>query len=347
MGKNLPTTDRLATVFGGSGFVGRHIVQALARDGWRVLAAVRRPDLAGFLRPLGAVGQIELVQANLRYPESVAAAVAGADLVVNAVGVKRQTGRQTYDAVHVSGAAAVAQAATAAGIDKLVHISGIGADARSPNAYVASKGFGEAATLEAAPSAIILRPSVLFGPEDDFLNRFGALARGLPVLPLFGGGETRLQPTFVGDVAQAALAAIANPAAAGRVYELGGPEILTLRQIVELTLHIVERRRGLVALPFPVARLLAWSTEVASALSFGKFPQSLTTTRDEVELLRGDNVVSAAAIAEGRTFHDLGVNAQAIEAIAPSYLYRFRKTGQYGARHLVNAAEPQRRVSSS
>ena len=328
--------DRLATVFGGSGFVGRHIVRALAREGWRIRVAVRRPDLAGFLRPLGVVGQIELVQANLRYPDSIAAAVEHADAVVNAAGIQRQAGRQTYEAVHAVGAGAVARAATAAGSKTLVHVSGIGADARSPNLYIASKGRGETAVREASPNAIILRPSVAFGPEDDFLNRFGALARALPALPLFGGGATKLQPVFVGDVALAALAAIAAANPAGSVYELGGPEVLTLRAIAELTLRIVERRRLLVPLPFGVAKMLAWSTEVASTLSLGRFPpKALTTTRDQVELLRHDNVVSAAAIAEGRTLRELGINAQGVEAVAPSYLYRFRKTGQYAARRLA------------
>ena len=228
-----------------------------------------------------------------------------------------------------------ARAAAAAGIETLVHISGVGADARSPNAYIASKGRGEIAVREASPNAVILRPSVVFGPEDDFLNRFGALARALPALPLFGGGATKLQPVFVGDVALAAVAAIGDASTAGRAYELGGPEVLTLREIAALTLRIVERRRALVPVPFALARLLAWSTEVASTLSLGAFPAALTTTRDQVELLRHDNVVSAAAIAEGRTLRELGISAQGIEAVAPSYLYRFRKTGQYAARRLA------------
>jgi NADH dehydrogenase len=335
MAEFFPSADRLAIVFGGSGFVGRHIVRALAREGWRIRVAVRRPDLAGFLRPLGVVGQIELVQANLRFPDSVAAAVEGADAIVNASGIKRQSGRQTYEAAHVIGAGEIARAAAAAGIDKLVHISGVGADPDAPNPYIASKGRGETAVREASPAAIILRPSVIFGPDDDFLNRFGALARALPALPLFGGGATKLQPVFVGDVASAALAAIGDAGAAGRTYELGGPEVLTLREIAALTLRIVERRRALVPVPFGFARLVAWSTEVASTLSLGAFPAALTTTRDQVELLRHDNVVSAAAIAEGRTLRDLGISPQGIEAIAPSYLYRFRKTGQYAARRLA------------
>ena len=323
-------SDRLATVFGGSGFIGRHVVRALAREGWRVRVAVRRPDLAGFLRPLGAVGQIEAVQANLRYPESVKAALEGADAAVNAAGVKRQSGRQTYQAVHVLGAGEIARAASAAGVRALVHISGIGADAASRNPYIASKGLGEAATREAFPGAIVLRPSVVFGPEDDFFNRFAALARVLPVLPLFGGGATKLQPVFAGDVGLAAARAL-DGAAAAAPYELGGPEVMTLREAIERTLSIVERRRALLPLPFGVARLLAHTTEAACAISLGVFPRMLTTTRDEIELLRHDNVVSAAAIAEGRTLSGLGVNPQGVEALAPAYLYCFRKTGQYAS----------------
>ena len=328
-------SDRLATVFGGSGFVGRHVVRALAREGWRVRVAVRRPDLAGFLNPLGAVGQIEAVQANLRYPESVKAAVEGADAVVNAAGIKRQSGRQSYEAVHVFGAGEIARAAAAEGVGSLVHLSGIGADAASRNPYIASKGRGEAATREAFPGAIMLRPSVVFGPEDDFFNRFAALAPFLPVLPLFGGGATKLQPVFAGDVALAAAHALDDAAAAGRTYELGGPEVMSLREAVERTLRIIERRRALLPLPFGVSRLIARSTEIASAITLGRFPKMLTTTRDEIELLRHDNVVSAAALAEGRTLRDLGVNPQGVEAIAPSYLYRFRKTGQYASSRAV------------
>ena len=293
--------------------------------------AVRRPDLAGFLQPLGVVGQVQAVQANLRYPDSIKAAIEGANAVVNVAGVKRQSGKQTYDAVHVLGAGEIARAASAAGVGALVHVSGIGADAASSNPYIASKGRGEGATLQGFPDAIVLRPSVVFGPEDEFFNRFAALARFLPVLPLFGGGATKLQPVFAGDVALAAARALEGAAAAARTYELGGPEVMTLREAVERTLRIVDRRRALVGLPFGVSRLVARSTEIASALSLGRFPKALTTTRDQIELLRHDNVVSAAAIAEGRTLRDLGVNPQGVEAIAPAYLYRFRKTGQYAS----------------
>jgi len=324
-------SDRLVTVFGGSGFVGRHVVRALAREGWRVRVAVRRPDLAWFLKTLGAVGQIEAVQANLRYPDSVRAAVAGASAVVNAVGIKRQSSRQNYDAVHVFGAAEIALAAAAEGASMLAQISGIGADPASTNLYIASKGRGEAAAREAFPGLVVLRPSVVFGPEDEFFNRFAALARLLPVLPLFGGGATRLQPVFAGDIGLATAHTLSDAAAAGKIYELGGPDVMTLREIVEHTLRVVERRRLLAPLPFPLARLLARSTEIASAVSLGKFPKALAITRDEIELLRFDNVVSAAAIAGGRAVRDLGIIPQSVETVTPSYLYRFRKTGQYAS----------------
>jgi NADH dehydrogenase len=321
--------DRIVTVFGGSGFVGRHIVRALAREGWRVRAASRRPDLAGFLRPLGTVGQIEPVQANLRYPESIAAAMEGAEAVVNAAGIKSQHGRQSFEAVHVFGAGEIARVARAQNVATLALVSGIGADASSANPYIASKGRGEAETRSSFPGAVILRPSVVFGPEDEFFNRFAELSRFLPALPLFGGGSTRLQPVFAGDVALAALRAIDGRAKAGEVYELGGPEIMTLREAVEFVLRVVERRRALVGLPFNLSRLMAGATEIASGATLGLFPAALTTTRDQIELLRADNVVSQEAIAEGRTLAGLDIVPQGVEAIAPAYLGRYRKTGQY------------------
>jgi NADH dehydrogenase len=216
-------SKRLVTVFGGSGFIGRYVVRALARRGWRVRVAVRRPDLAGFLQPLGDVGQIHAVQANLRYPASIASALIGADAAINLAGVQRQQGRQTFEAVHVFGAREIARAAAAHGVKTLVHGSGIGADAHSPSPYIASKGRGDAAVREAFPNAIILRPSVVFGPEDDFLNRFALLARYMPVLPLFGGGDAKMQPAYVGDIGEAAAQAIEGRAKAGETYELGGP----------------------------------------------------------------------------------------------------------------------------
>src|SRR5271166_3636123 len=328
-----PTTEtsRLATVFGGSGFVGRHIVRALARRGWRVRVAVRRPGLAMFLQTTGVVGQVLPVQANLRYPASVAAAVAGAEMVVNAVGVQGEKGAQTYRAVHVEGAKTIATAAKKAGVESLVHVSGIGADAKSVSPYIASKGLGEAATLDQFPNAVILRPSVVFGPEDDFFNRFAALARVFPVMPLFGGGQTRLQPVYAGDVALAAAAALAGGARQGAVYELGGPEVMTLREIAELVLKTIDRRRPLVGVPLGPSRLIASLTSFMSKATLGRFPKMLTTSRDQVDLLAADNVVSEKAEAEVRVLRGLGVLPQAPDAIVGVYLVRFRRTGQYEA----------------
>jgi uncharacterized protein YbjT (DUF2867 family) len=321
--------NRLATVFGGSGFLGRYIVRALIHDGWRIRVAVRRPDLAAFLQPIGGVGQIQPVQANLRFPESIAAAIEGATAVINATGIKAQSGAQTYTAVHVEGARALTKAVLAARIPTYVHISGIGADPKSASPYVASKGLAEQATRETFPGAVIMRPSIVFGPEDDFFNRFGALACRLPALPLLGGGRTRLQPVFVGDVALAVAAALSGLAKPGHAYELGGPRIMTLREAAELTLRAIDRRRLLIGLPLAPSRWIAASTEFAAKATFGLFPKLLTTTREEVDLLASDNVVSAQAEAEGRTLSALGVQPQAVEAIIPSYLVRFRRAGPY------------------
>ncbi len=323
--------NRLATVFGGSGFLGRYVVRALVHQGWRIRVAVRRPDLAAFLQPIGGVGQIQPVQANLRFPDSIAAAIEGASAVVNATGVKAESGAQTYAAVHVDGALALARAALGARVSSYVHISGIGADANSASPYIASKGLGEKATRETFPDAVIMRPSVVFGPEDDFFNRFGALACLLPALPLLGGGRTWLQPVYVGDVGQAVAAALSGLAKPGLAYELGGPRTMTLREAAELTLREIDRRRLLVGLPLGPSRWIAASTEFASKATFGLFPKLLTTTRDQVDLLASDNVVSAEAEAEGRVLSALGVQPQAAEAIVPSYLTRFRRTGQYEA----------------
>src|ERR1700722_16457571 len=324
-------SKRLVTIFGGSGFIGRYVVRALARRGWRVRVAVRRPDLAGFLQPLGDVGQVHAVQANLRYPASIASALIGAGAAITLAGIQRQQGRQNFEAVHVFGAREVARAAAAQGVGILVHGSGIGADADSSSPYIASKGRGEAVAREAFPNAIILRPSDVFGPEDDFLNRFALLARYMPVLPLFGGGDAKMQPAYVGDIGEAAAQSIDGRAKPGETYELGGPEAMTLREIAAFVCRETDRRRALLPVPFGIARLMAGGTELASALSLRLFHQALTTTRDQVELLRRDNLVSAAATAEGRTLQGLGVIAQGMEAIAPAYLYRFRKTGQYAS----------------
>jgi uncharacterized protein YbjT (DUF2867 family) len=324
-------SKRLVTVFGGSGFIGRYVVRALVRRGWRVRVAVRRPDLANFLQPLGDVGQIHAVQANLRYPASIASALIGADAAINLAGIQRQQGRQNFEAVHVFGAREIARAAATHGVKTLIHGSGIGADAHSSSPYIASKGRGEEAVRAAFPDAIILRPSVVFGPEDEILNRFALLARYLPILPMFGGGSTKLQPVYVGDVGDATALAIEGRAKPGATYELGGPEVMTLREIAAFVCRETDRHCALAPVPFGIAKLMARGTEIASALSLGMFPKALTTTRDQIELLRGDNLVSAAAEAEGRNLHGLGVIAQGVEAIAPAYLYRFRKTGQFAS----------------
>ncbi len=314
-----PVTNSLVTVFGGSGFLGRHVVRALARRGYRIRVAVRRPELAGFLQPLGYVGQIQLVQANLRYPQSVRRAAEGADAVVNLVGILSPSGRQSFKAVQAFGARAVAEAAAQAGA-RLVHVSAIGADAQSESVYARTKAEGEAAVRELVPDAVILRPSLVFGPEDEFFNKFAAMARLSPALPLIGGGQTRFQPVFVGDVAAAVEAAVDGKAKAGTTYELGGPEVRTFEELLKLTLHEIGAKRPLVTLPFGFASFLAGIVE--------HFPMAPLTS-DQVTLLKTDNVVSQAAQSEGRTLADLGVAPMALASALPSYLWRFRKAGQF------------------
>jgi NADH dehydrogenase len=311
--------DTLVTVFGGSGFVGRHVVRALAKRHYSIRVAVRRPELAGHLQPLGRVGQIHTVQANLRHPGSVAAAVRDADVVVNLVGILYERGRQRFDAVQTAGAEAVALAAAQHGA-RLVHMSSLGADETASSAYARSKAAGEKAVLAAVPGATIFRPSVVFGPEDDFFNKFAALARFMPALPLIGGGTTRFQPVFAGDVAAAFAAAAAGETRPGTTYELGGTEVVTLREVIEYVLATIERRRLLVPIPFWLAKM------EAMILQF--MPKPLLTP-DQVELLRRDSVVSEAAAREGRTLHGLGIEPTSLQAIVPSYLWRFRRSGQF------------------
>ena len=313
-------SQTLVTIFGGSGFIGRHVVRALARRDYRIRVAVRRPDLAFHLQPLGRVGQIHAVQANLRYPESVNAAVRDADVVINLVGILAESGAQRFSAVQAEGAAAVAAAAKAAGA-RLIHVSAIGADPQSSSAYARTKAAGEEAARAAVPQAVIFRPSVVFGAEDEFTNRFAALAQLSPMLPLIGGGETRLQPVFVGDVATAIAEAVDGRARNGATYELGGPEVMTLRAIIAFILKTIERERVLLPLPFALAKLNALALQFA--------PGAFKLTPDQVDLLRSDNVVSEAAKAAGLTLQGLGITPDSLEAIAPSYLWRFRKTGQF------------------
>jgi uncharacterized protein YbjT (DUF2867 family) len=312
--------DTLVTVFGGSGFLGRNVVRALCKRDYRIRVAVRRPELAGHLQPLGKVGQIHAVQANLRYPASVEAAMRDSHVAINLVGILAEGGAQTFDAVIGSGAGTVAKAADAVGA-RMVHVSAIGADANSPSRYARAKAAGEKAVLTAAPAATILRPSVLFGPEDEFTNRFAALARMSPVLPLIGGGVTRLQPAYVGDVATAVADAVDGKTKPGATYELGGPEVLTMREIMEIVLATIERQRMLISLPFGLAKLKALFLQFA--------PGPLKLTPDQVALLRSDNVVSDEAKAAGLTFEGLGIGADSLEAIAPLYLWRFRAAGQF------------------
>lgn len=335
MADTLVRTGNLVTVFGGSGFVGRHVVKALAQHGWRVRVAARRPDLAFHLQPSGVVGQIHAVQANLRFPDSVARALRGADAVVNLVGLLAQGGKQTFSNLHVEGVKTIAEAARTAGITRFVQMSAIGADTNSSAVYGRTKAEGEAAVLAAVPGAIILRPSVVFGPEDKFFNRFAGMATMMPALPLIGGGTGKLQPVFVGDVAEAVALALDGQAKAGSIYELGGPEVRSFREILEFILKTTGRKRRLVSLPFPAATAMAGVTEKIKALTLGLLPEMLDMTRDQVELLKSDNVVSASAIAEGRTLLGLGIVPESYEAIVPTYLYRFRKTGQYAAQRMT------------
>jgi NADH dehydrogenase len=322
----------LATVFGGSGFIGRHAVRALAADGWRVRAATRRPDLAGYLQPMGAVGQIHPVQANLRYPDSVRRAVEGADAVVNLVGILAEcrlclsrAARQSFHAVHVAGARAAARAAKEAGARTFVHVSAIGADRGYWAKYARTKAAGEAAVLAEFPSAVVLRPSLVFGPEDQLFNRFAAMARSplVPLLPLIGGGKTRLQPVYVGDVAAAIAAACAGRAQSRTIYELGGPEVVTFRRLLDLVQAWSGRRRRYLPIPFWLAQVGAFLT---AWLPHGLRP----LTVDQVRMLMRPSVVSDAAQEEGRTLGGLGVEQpHAMAAIVPAYLERFQPHGQF------------------
>jgi NADH dehydrogenase len=305
------------------------VVRALAQRGWRIKVASRRPDLAIHVQPMGRVGQIHAVQANVRYPASVAAALRNSDAVVNLVGILSSSGRQNFDAVHSFGARAVARAAKEQGVTELVQVSAIGADPDSESDYARTKGRAEASVREVVPGAVIIRPSVLFGPEDDFFNRFAALARVSPVLPLMGGGSSRFQPAYVGDVAEAVARLLEGRGAPGTTYELGGPEVKTFRELMAYICEVTGRRRGLLPIPFGLARPPALLSEIVDGLTFGAMPSMLRLSRDQLKLLKSDNVVSAAAQAERRTFAGLGIEPQAVESIVPSYLYRFRKTGQF------------------
>ena len=323
----------LVTVFGGSGFVGSQIVRALARSGARIRVAVRNPGRGYRLRMLGDVGQIEVIQANIRDEPSVARALDGAQACLNAVGVLFESGRQRFDDLHARAAGALARSAVAAGADRFVQISAIGADANSPAAYARSKAAGEAAVREAAPFATILRPSIVFGVDDQFFNRFAAMAGLAPALPLIGGGGTRFQPVFVGDVAEAAAKALDDPATAGRVYELGGPGVYTFKALMKIMLAEIGKSRALAPIPFPIAGLMGRAGDV---LAMAGFPPPITS--DQVAMLKTDNLVAPGALG----LADLGITPQALEPIIGTYLYRYRKGGQYAELSAAAAAMPPR-----
>jgi uncharacterized protein YbjT (DUF2867 family) len=312
-------TPKLVTVFGGSGFIGRHVVSALAKRGYLIRVATRRPELAGHVQPLGNVGQIQPVQANLRVRWSVDRAVEGAAHVINLVGILYQSGAQTFSTVQQEGAKNVAEAAKAAGA-KLTHGSAIGAAEKSKSAYARTKALGEKAVLETVEDAVIFRPSIVFGPEDQFFNRFANMARYSPMLPLIGGGKTKFQPVFVGDVAEAIARSVDGGVKGGHIYELGGPNVMTFRQCMEQMLEIIDRKRLLVPVPW-------WLAEIQGAV-LGLLPKPMLT-RDQVTLLKTDNVVSREAEEAHRTFAGLGIRPQSTASVLPSYLWRYRPAGQF------------------
>ena len=313
---------RTVTVFGGSGFLGRYVVRQLARDGWVIRVAVRDPKRAQYLKPMGVVGQVVPMATRLQDEASVARAVEGADAVINLVGILYESGKQSFDAVHHQGAKRIAKAAKAAGVKQLVQISAIGASAKSASDYARSKAAGEQAVRKAFKEAVILRPSIIFGPEDGFFNRFAAMARLSPALPLIGGGETRFQPVYVTDVADAVAAVLARPEAEGQTYELGGPKVYSFKELMQLLLKTIGRRRLLLPLPFSIARVQAAVLELVTLLPA---PVAPPLTRDQVTLLESDNIVGKKA----RTLADLGIEPRSAEVIIPTYLDRYRPGGRF------------------
>ncbi len=313
--------SKLVTIYGGSGFAGRYIARRMAKAGWRVRVAVRRPNEALFVKPYGTVGQVAPILCNIRNDASVAEAMTGADAVVNCVGTFDKGGKNNFDAVQNEGAARIARLAAEKGIPTLVHLSAIGADTESDSLYATSKGKGEAAILESFPNAMILRPSVMFGPEDNFFNRFAAMTRFGPALPIVGG-NTRFQPVYVDDVAAAAELGAKGEAAPG-IYELGGPDVQTFRELMEEMLVVIQRRRMVVNLPFWLAGIMGTVFDAGSSLTGGLVKAPIT--RDQVTTLHYDNVVTG----ETKTFEDLGITPTAMEVVIPGYLWRFRQTGQY------------------
>lgn len=317
------TGTGLVTVFGGSGFVGSQAVRALTKRGWRVRVAVRRPNLAVELKPAGDVGQIQLVRCDVNSPDDVAAALQGADACVNLIGILYESGRRTFKAMHEDAARRIAEAARAAGVGRFVQVSAIGADANALSDYARTKAAAEAAVRAVYPEAVILRPSVVFGPGDDFLNRFAAMATMAPALPLVGGGQTKFQPVYVGDVAEAIGMAVTDLAPAGRTFELGGPAIQTFEDLLKLVLRETGRRRALLPIPFPLARLIGWVAQNSARVGIAP-----VLTLDQVLGLQSDNVVAPGA--EGLA--ELGIQPTGLDAVAPGYLWRYRQGGQFADR---------------
>lgn len=315
-------SPKLVTIFGGSGFVGRYVARRMAKEGWRVRVAVRRPNEAIFVRPYGVVGQVEPVLANIRDDASVRKAIAGADAVVNCVGILQESGRQNFDAVQAEGAGRVARIAGEEGVGQLIHISAIGADASSKSGYARSKAAGEAAVLAAFPKAVILRPSIMFGNEDNFFNRFATMARLSPVIPLVGA-DTRFQPVYVDDVARAVVKGVLGQVKAG-TYELGGPDVETFDQLITRLLKVIRRSRFKAPIPFWLAGIKGKLLDLAQKLTGGLFTNSILTA-DQVELLKTDNVVSAGA----KGFRDLDITPTPMASVLDKYLYRHRPHGQY------------------
>lgn len=315
--------SKLVTIYGGSGFVGRYIARRMAKAGWRVRVAVRRPNEAIFVKPYGVVGQVEPVLCNIRDDASVAQVMAGADAVVNCVGILAKQGKNTFDAVQAEGAARIARIAADLGVDRMVHVSAIGADVDSDSDYARTKALGEAAVLEHMPNAVILRPSIIFGPEDQFFNRFASMARLGPVLPVVGA-DTHFQPVYVDDVAKAAEKALTDAVEPG-VYELGGPDVKTFRALMTTMLEVIRRRRLVLNIPFWAASIMGFGFDMLNALTLGLVPAQIT--RDQVRNLRYDNVVGDGA----KGFADLGIKPVAMNSVLPEYLWRFRPSGQYDA----------------
>lgn len=313
--------SQLVTIYGGSGFVGRYIVRRMAKEGWRVRVAVRNPNEAIFVKPYGVVGQVEPVFCNIRDDASVAAVMNGADAVVNCVGILAPRGKNTFDAVQAEAPGRIARIASEHGITKMVHVSAIGADAGSQSIYSKTKAAGEEAVLQYMPNAMILRPSIVFGPEDQFFNRFASMSRLGPILPVVGA-ETKFQPVYVDDVAQAAVMGVLGQAGGG-IYELGGPDVNTFRELMGEMLTVIRRRRAVVNIPFWIARIMGATFDVLNRVSLGLVPAQITL--DQVRNLSKDNVVSDEAL----SFETLGIQPTALEAVLPEYLWRFRPSGQY------------------